>query len=466
MFEDRRSGFFRNIKFLISDLISIELAFVLAFIIRNFQSGVDFKKAYLILYLAILLFTTIFTFISESYKDILLRNNSNELRDSFKTQGAVFATLVVFVFIFKVGNIYSRAIFLMWFFMGTILVFINRTIIKKYLHDKYNVKAIKKLYVVCEDLNDIELTNYLVNWLDEYDLKSVGILDHKSQAQAGKYIQKGLDSIIEYINREIVDEILLYNISDLEKTNSYINTFLSMGIPTHINSIGNIRKLPKAEIVTIGDDRLITFYNNKITESDLFFKRMIDIVGAITGLILTAIVSIVLVPAIYFTDPGPVIFSQKRVGKNGRFFKFYKFRSMYVDAESRLEELLEENEMDGYMFKIKDDPRITPVGKFIRRVSLDEFPQFYNVLKGDMSLVGIRPPTIREFEMYKPHHKSRLAMKPGITGLWQTSGRNDISDFEEVVKLDNIYIDNWNLALDIKIIFRTIVQIFSPKGAS
>ena len=149
---------------------------------------------------------------------------------------------------------------------------------------------------------------------------------------------------------------------------------------------------------------------------------------------------------------GPLFFKQKRVGKNGRYFTIYKFRSMYIDAEERKKELMAQNEMKGAMFKMKNDPRITKVGRFIRATSIDELPQFWNVLKGDMSLVGTRPPTIEEFQEYSPYHKRRLALKPGLSGLWQVSGRSDISDFEDVVKLDLQYIDNWSLALDVKII--------------
>jgi lipopolysaccharide/colanic/teichoic acid biosynthesis glycosyltransferase len=142
----------------------------------------------------------------------------------------------------------------------------------------------------------------------------------------------------------------------------------------------------------------------------------------------------------------------------------YKFRSMYCDAEQKKAELSDQNEMDGLMFKMEDDPRITRVGRFIRRTSLDEFPQFFNVLKGDMSLVGTRPPTVDEFTQYQSYHKRRLSVKPGITGLWQVSGRNDIRDFDEVVKLDLEYIDNWSIALDIKILLKTIGAVFSHTG--
>jgi len=170
-------------------------------------------------------------------------------------------------------------------------------------------------------------------------------------------------------------------------------------------------------------------------------------------------------PLIKLESPGPLFFSQKRVGRNGRIFKIYKFRSMYADAERRKKELMEQNEMNGLMFKMTDDPRITKIGKFIRKTSLDELPQFWNVLKGDMSLVGTRPPTVDEFQQYEWYHKRRLSMTPGLTGVWQVSGRSDITDFEEIVSMDVEYIKNWSLKRDIKIILKTIQVVLHSDGA-
>ena len=165
--------------------------------------------------------------------------------------------------------------------------------------------------------------------------------------------------------------------------------------------------------------------------------------------------------AIKIDSPGPVMFKQTRVGKNGRHFKIYKFRSMYRDAEARKKELMEQNEIKGgVMFKMKDDPRITRVGKVIRKLSIDELPQFFNVLFGSMSLVGTRPPTLDEVDKYERNQWKRISIKPGITGMWQTSGRSTIDDFDKIVELDVEYIDNWSLWLDVKILFKTVIQIF------
>ena len=208
----------------------------------------------------------------------------------------------------------------------------------------------------------------------------------------------------------------------------------------------------------------MTFNSNYYKPSHIFLKRMLDIFGALIGLLICGLVGIVLAPIIR-KDGGPAIFVQNRVGKNGRIFKFYKFRSMYMDAEERKKELMSQNQMQGGMFKMDNDPRITPIGRFIRKTSLDELPQFYNVLVGDMSLVGTRPPTVDEFEKYTPSQKRRLSFKPGITGSWQVSGRSNITNFDEVVKLDVEYIDNWSIWSDIKILLKTIVVVFKKEGS-
>ena len=170
--------------------------------------------------------------------------------------------------------------------------------------------------------------------------------------------------------------------------------------------------------------------------------------------------------AIKLDDGGPVFFSQTRIGLHGKPFKMYKFRSMVTNAEELKKKLAEETgQEDRFIFKMKDDPRITKVGHFIRKTSLDEFPQFWNVLNGSMSLVGTRPILPDELEQYELHHRARIAIKPGITGMWQVSGRSDITDFEEIVRLDTEYISEWNIGLDIKILFKTVLAVIKRDGS-
>jgi len=192
-------------------------------------------------------------------------------------------------------------------------------------------------------------------------------------------------------------------------------------------------------------------------------KRLIDILGALIGLALTILLAIPIAIAIQIDSPGPIFYRQIRCGLNRRTFYIWKFRSMVVNAD-RLKHLVT-NQASGNIFKNSHDPRVTRVGRFLRRTSLDELPQFWNVLKGDMSLVGTRPPTVDEVMQYEPHHYERLRVKPGITGEWQVNGRSKIESFEEVVKLDIAYQQKWSIAYDIALIGKTIYAVFSRHGA-
>ena len=196
------------------------------------------------------------------------------------------------------------------------------------------------------------------------------------------------------------------------------------------------------------------------------YKRILDICMSITGILFLSWLFIIIAILIKLENPkGQVFFSQIRIGHNGKEFKMYKFRSMIHDAESQLASLLKHNEVSGAMFKMKDDPRITKIGKFIRKTSIDELPQLYNVLKGEMSVVGPRPPLRRELQMYTPYQTQRLLVTPGCTGLWQCSQRNSVG-FEEMVELDLDYIKRRSLKLDLEIIFKTIIVVlFKNNGA-
>jgi exopolysaccharide biosynthesis polyprenyl glycosylphosphotransferase len=203
----------------------------------------------------------------------------------------------------------------------------------------------------------------------------------------------------------------------------------------------------------------------ELDPDQVLFKRIFDIAGACAGLLLLCLVLPFLAAAIKVSSTGPVFFTQVRVGRNGKRFLIYKFRSMAKGAEEQKRLLLHKNELQGAVFKIRDDPRVTRVGRFMRTFSLDELPQFFNVLKGEMSLVGTRPPTPDEVSSYQKWHYRRMSIRPGITGLWQVSGRNRIQNFNEIVRLDLTYIDSWSIWLDIKILFKTMFVIFQRDAA-
>lgn len=306
---------------------------------------------------------------------------------------------------------------------------------------------------------------------NSWNIKIVGIVledEQKKKEIAGIPVVCEYGDMMEYIRQNVVDEVFVHLSS---QTNLPINKIIKelevMGVTVDLNINVFEMEIPvQREIERIGNYYTVSFSPKIHSFKQIFFKRVMDMVGAIVGLLITGIVTVFLAPALLIESPGPLFFSQVRVGKNGRRFKIYKFRSMYMDAEERKKELMSQNEMEGLMFKMENDPRVTKVGKFIRKTSIDELPQFWNILKGEMSLVGTRPPTEDEFLQYEGYHRRRLNMTPGLTGLWQVSGRSDTKNFEEIVAMDVEYIDNWSLKEDIKILFKTVGVVLKGKGAS
>jgi exopolysaccharide biosynthesis polyprenyl glycosylphosphotransferase len=221
----------------------------------------------------------------------------------------------------------------------------------------------------------------------------------------------------------------------------------------------------RSELSYFGSVPLVHYQTPPGDGFDLAVKRLFDIVTSAVLLMVLAPLFAIIAIAVRTDSPGPILFKQRRVGLNGRIFSLYKFRSMQLDAEAQLSALRKENEMQGPAFKLRNDPRVTPVGRFIRRHSLDELPQLWNVFRGDMSLVGPRPPMPDEVQLYDRKERRRLSMRPGLTCTWQVSGRNDIADFESWVQLDLEYIDNWSLGLDFSLLVRTVPAVVFGSGA-
>ncbi len=293
----------------------------------------------------------------------------------------------------------------------------------------------------------------------------------------GVDVKATFTDFMDWIRREALDEVYVDVPMDSgESFIPYLEEMESMGLTVHFR-LPLLDRIEEAccdetsaarlsrSLGRCAGGNIVTMGTVELKLHDQIAKRCMDILGGLVGCIISIpIIAIVAIP-LKIESPGPLFFKQKRVGRNGRYFYIHKLRSMYMDAEERKKELMAQNEMNGLMFKMEDDPRVTKVGKFIRKTSIDELPQFFDVLRGDMSLVGTRPPTVDEYKQYESHHKRRLSMKPGITGLWQVSGRSNIEDFEEVVKLDVTYIDNWSLWNDIKILFKTVYVVFAGRGA-
>ena len=301
-----------------------------------------------------------------------------------------------------------------------------------------------------------------------YEITAITVMDVNKVGEkiCGIDVVACSDNLFDVAKLILLDEVFIYLPSeDMSKIKEMIINFENMGVVCHYNV--DIIDLNSSE-QTVGKFAgyaVVSFSLKYMDFRRLLIKRLIDILGSLVGLLLTAMITPFVALAIKLESKGPVFFSQIRIGKNGRRFKIYKFRSMYIDAEEKKKALLAQNEMDGLMFKMEDDPRVTKVGKFIRKTSIDELPQFYNILIGDMSLVGTRPPTVDEFEKYNLNYRRRLSITPGLTGMWQVNGRSNVLSFDEVVKYDLEYIDNWSLRLDFKILLQTVGVVLFRKGA-
>ena len=317
---------------------------------------------------------------------------------------------------------------------------------------------------------DYEKFNYFLNKTN-MKIESLGYILEKGQLEDNVYNVLGNLSDLENIIRKYeLDQVffIIHANDALMQMQEYIDLCLEMGVTVKVvMDVNDEKQMNRANsfVSSVGTYPLITYHTVTLNAYEQFIKRIMDIIISIVGIIITSPVMLITAVAIKLDSPGEVFFKQLRVGQNGRTFYMYKFRSMCKDAEKQLDELRGQNEMQGAMFKIADDPRITKVGKFIRRTSIDELPQFFNVLKGEMSIVGTRPPTVDEVAQYKRSQWRRISIKPGITGMWQISGRNQITDFDKVVELDLEYIDNWTLLSDLVIIFKTVGVLFKRKGA-
>ena len=298
-------------------------------------------------------------------------------------------------------------------------------------------------------------------------MNEIGYVSLEEDDDAIEYIGtvSDLEQIIRKYNIDFV-YMIQHKEQDIIFIQKYIDLCNEMGITCRvIIDMYNKRKAYSYNS-SIGTYPVITYHTVSMNNWESIVKRTFDIVFSLIGIIITSPIMIITAIAIKIDSPGPAIFKQVRIGKNGRHFKIWKFRSMYQDAEQRKEDLMQQNEIqDGMMFKIKNDPRITRVGKFIRKMSIDELPQFFIVLSGSMSFVGSRPPTTDEIEKYKTNQWRRISIKPGITGMWQVNGRSNIKNFDDVVRLDVEYIDNWTLGLDLKILLQTVKVVLKHDNA-
>lgn len=385
----------------------------------------------------------------------------------------IFSVLwVLTLFLIHRSSELSRLVFGYFAIINSILTFGFRVVFKQFMVKVYKTSKYSSRMLIVTTSEQIEtIMESLIRYNDWNHILIGCVLTNKSKVGetiCGLPIVADRNTFLDYVVHHNVDEVFINDSNIMQDVllEKWILELEEMGVIVDLNiDIFNIESSGKKMLNRVGKYAVVTFARNIFSTKQIIAKRMLDIIGSLVGMVILGIVTIFVAPAIKLDSPGPVFFGQTRIGKNGRKFTFYKFRSMYQNAEQRKKELMKKNEVKGLMFKIEDDPRITKVGKILRNTSIDELPQFWNVLRGDMSLVGTRPPTVDEFERYEAKHKCRLSMTPGLTGLWQISGRSDIKDFDEVVKLDMQYIDNWSILKDIKILILTIGVVFTGKGS-
>lgn len=466
------------------DLVTLFASVLLAWLITDGLLGrivpYDISDWVQTICLVVVAFIMTFFFFNQR-ENIVTRTVGREFTLSIRFNVLMAAVYSCLMLLAKAEMLDSRYFAVAVPMVNALMMPLTHGLLKRYLVHSQNKSGMENLVGI---LSTVDHAPAVIAALrDDWSKRLCGVVlldapaEMVGQTLDGVTVRANFDTFMDWIRRAALDEIYVDIPMDSgESFIPYLEEMESMGLTVHfrLKMLDRIEEVCcdetsaarlSRELGRCAGGNIVTMGTIELELRDMLLKRVMDIIGALVGCIISIpIIAIVAIP-LKLESPGPLIFRQKRVGLNGRYFYIHKLRSMYVDAEARKQELMSRNEMSGLMFKMEDDPRITRVGRFIRRTSIDELPQFFDVLRGNMSLVGTRPPTVDEYKQYESHHKRRLSMKPGITGLWQISGRSNIENFEEVVKLDVQYIDHWSLWGDVKILLKTIVVVFAGRGA-
>ena len=488
MYKRREQGWLKHLDFIILDVLCAQLAFVLAYGWRfgwpwaGYHRWLYQEPIYRNLAYWMAGFCVVVAVVFNTMHDVLKRRWTREIRETIVQSGLVFGMVVIYLFSVKDSELYSRLV--LWIALGLYLVlaYATRMAWKSLLRRRKKAEAKRAILLVTDAGSAPEIIQqFNAHPLENISICGLVLTDGKDQYRIGDRIADveivaDIDTAAQYICREWIDEVYIGAADTNQTPNLLIDQCRQMGVTVHLQmvTLGS----GKQTVEKIAGMAVVTNSINIATPGQLMLKRMMDIAGGLM-LSLAALAAIALVgPVIKRKSPGPILYKQERIGQNGKKFRMYKIRSMYMDADARKQELMSQNRVsDGMMFKLDFDPRIigneikpdgtrkTGIGEFIRKTSIDELPQGFNILLGQMSLVGTRPPTVDEWEKYELHHRARLATKPGLTGMWQVSGRSEITDFDEVTRLDTEYIENWSIGLDVRILFKTVGAVLGHKGA-
>lgn len=482
MYAKKAQGWMKHLDFIILDMICLQVAFVLAYMTRHGLGNPYASSIYLNLSIVYAMVDMLVLITNRTMKNVLKRGYYKEIAQTVRHVAIVAAFVVLYMFSVQMGEEYSRIFFYLLSAYYTIISYVVRIWWKKYLlrRKKYEITA-AIFFITTTERAERVLQRYRENTITGRLIQGLCLLDRDLTGQmiGDVPVTASSDTVLEYLKDKWVDEVFLSLPQTYPHPAGLISAIADMGIVVHVEMEQlDIENWQHQTIQKIAGTTVRTVSMTMATPVQAMLKRMLDILGGIVGCLITVVLTVIIGPIIYINSPGPIFFVQTRVGKNGKKFRMYKFRSMYMDAEARKAELMAQNRVQGgLMFKLEYDPRIIGceklpdgtvkkgIGNFIRDWSLDEFPQFFNVLKGDLSLCGTRPPTVDEWEKYELHHRARLAIKPGITGLWQVSGRSSITDFEQVVELDKKYIREWSMGMDFRILLQTVKAVLNKNGS-
>ena len=483
MYRKSSETWLKHWDFIAIDLVALLISFGLAFLLRGDDGWGEQGDMYRNMAVFLMLADAVVIALYGTMKDVLKRGHWRNFVVTLGHTLVLGGAAMAYLFMVKMGSDYSRLQLAYTFCLYFALSYITRELWKQVLVKRMKNKGADQTLLVITTAKDA--ANLIDTIQDDIfvQLRLAGLVlldeDRTGETIDGVPVVASAEDAPMYVCQHWIDEVLVVPSEEGPYPVELMEKLGETGVTTHLN-LAKVSHTPgkKQLVEKMGPYTVLTTAMNCASTGQLVLKRIMDICGGLVGCLFTGIITIFVGPAIYIASPGPIFFSQTRVGRNGRTFKMYKFRSMYMDAEARKAELMKQNKIaDGKMFKLDFDPRVignrilpdgtkrTGVGDFIRRTSLDEFPQFFNVLKGDMSVVGTRPPLPSETSLYELRHRTRLAIKPGVTGMWQVSGRSDITDFEEVVRLDKEYIENWNVGLDIKILLKTVMVVLKKDGS-
>ncbi|MFA7404300.1 MAG: sugar transferase [Pelobacteraceae bacterium] len=446
-------------------------AFMLAYYLRRTAGAVGELSDYIWLLLFVIPIWMVLLSRFNLYESLRLRSYSSVVWALFKVHAFGGIALAAVIFMLAPHN-YSRILFVYFLLISFLLITAIKVIVKLLLgiirRKGYNSRNI---LIIGTGQNALKICE-LIDSHDQWGLNNLGLIaaaDDDLITDTQRYpIIGSINDVITICKERMVDEVVFArdkcNTCDL---GSLFNDLHELGLTVRVVVEFMTPRRSKMQLSLFhGEIPMLTFNSISFNNGQLLAKRFMDFIGAVAGLCVLAVLLPFIALAIKLDSPGPIFFGQPRVRENGRRFICWKFRTMTVDAEEQKQKLMALNEMNGAMFKVKNDPRVTRVGRFLRKFSLDEFPQFWNVLHGEMSLVGTRPPTPDEVATYENWHRKRISIKPGITGLWQVSGRNTVQNFDDVVRLDLLYIETWTIWLDIRILLKTPLVVLSRQGAS